>query len=257
MIAAAKSRVFHKIFRRYNEWYLLRRAFRSVAAVGSPDPDIAGSRPVLYIMNHSSWWDGLWFYHAIQRLSHADWAQYYVMMEERQLSSFRFFRRLGAYSIDRERVSDIRSSFKYTAGLLNQGHRVLIYPQGTITHADAGPLEFKRGVAVILQQAPSTLVVPVTAYHGLLQHDRPEVTLRFGEGQYPPNDTWRSMTSRESVDLLQSVLQRQLDRHRHEFVQSLGGATESDPNYIQLLPTGQSISEVYSKCRAKVIPWNR
>lgn len=91
MIAAAKSRVFHKIFRRYNEWYLLRRAFRSVAAAGSPDPDIAGSRPVLYIMNHSSWWDGLWFYHAIQCLSHADWAQYYVMMEERQLSSFRFF----------------------------------------------------------------------------------------------------------------------------------------------------------------------
>ena len=98
MIRAVKSKAFDRVFSLYNHYYLLRRRFRAFTP-GSLDPLVAdgpeGSdakpmapdQPVVYFMNHSSWWDGLLLYHAAKQTSRGD---HYVMMEERQLRQYAF-----------------------------------------------------------------------------------------------------------------------------------------------------------------------
>lgn len=96
MIRAVKSKPFNRIFALYNHYYLLRRRFRSFTLTGSLDPQvdirdnspIEATRPVIYFMNHSSWWDGLLLYHAARQTSRGD---HYVMMEEQQLQQYAFF----------------------------------------------------------------------------------------------------------------------------------------------------------------------
>lgn len=96
MIRAVKSKPFNRIFALYNHYYLLRRRFRSFTLTGSLDPQvdlrdnspIDPNRPVIYFMNHSSWWDGLLLYHAARQTSRGD---HYVMMEEQQLQQYAFF----------------------------------------------------------------------------------------------------------------------------------------------------------------------
>lgn len=102
MISAVKSKAFERIFTLYNHYYLLRRRFRSFTFSGSLDPQVldgngrlqpmAPDQPVVYFMNHSSWWDGLLLYHAAKQTSRGD---HYVMMEERQLRQYAFFASSG------------------------------------------------------------------------------------------------------------------------------------------------------------------
>ncbi|KMU98291.1 hypothetical protein ACS72_16070, partial [Acinetobacter sp. VT 511] len=127
--------------------------FRSFTLTGSLDPQvdirdnspIEATRPVIYFMNHSSWWDGLLLYHAARQTSRGD---HYVMMEEQQLQQYAFFRKLGAYSINKESASGIRTSLQYTSELLDSGKRVWIFPQGEILHQEARPIQFRPGIGL-------------------------------------------------------------------------------------------------------------
>lgn len=134
MIRAVKSKPFNRIFALYNHYYLLRRRFRSFTLSGSLDPllphtgsPIEPDQPVIYFMNHSSWWDGLLLYHASQQTSRGD---HYVMMEEEQLRRYAFFRKLGAYSINKENASGIRTSLQYSTKLLHSGKGSGSFPKG-------------------------------------------------------------------------------------------------------------------------------
>lgn len=143
MLEAAKSRSFDALFSRYNTLYLLHRHFRFIGLSGELQPASAGGRPVLYIMNHSSWWDGLLAYHAARRLTRR---RQYFMMEEAQLRKFQFFRRLGAYSINREEPADVRASLRYTARLLGEGGSVWMYPEGSFCRLNTARCSLRKGL---------------------------------------------------------------------------------------------------------------
>ncbi|SEB17969.1 lysophospholipid acyltransferase family protein [Paenibacillus sp. 276b] len=250
MIRAVKSKPFNRIFFLYNHYYLLRRRFRSFTLSGSLDPllpntgsPIDPDQPVIYFMNHSSWWDGLLLYHASQQTSRGD---HYVMMEEEQLRQYAFFRKLGAYSINKENASSIRTSLQYTTELLHSGKRVWIFPQGEILHQDARPIEFRPGISLLLRRSPRAVAVPVTLCHGMVQHDLPEVSMQVGT---PVIEDWKTWKSDEIATRLSRVLEQQLNDHKSELVRIGQGSL---PGAFPLIRHVRSTSEKYDAARKRV-----
>ncbi|WP_339167462.1 lysophospholipid acyltransferase family protein [Paenibacillus sp. FSL R5-0341] len=251
MIRAVKSKPFNQIFSLYNHYYLLRRRFRSFTLSGSLDPQvdirdnspIDSTRPVIYFMNHSSWWDGLLLYHAARQTSRGD---HYVMMEEQQLQQYAFFRKLGAYSINKESASGIRTSLQYTSELLNSGKRVWIFPQGEILHQEARPIQFRPGIGLLLRRSPNAIAVPVTLCHGMVQHDLPEISMWAGS---PVVEDWKMWKSEEIASRLGSLLEKQLDDHRSELIRMGQGSL---PDALPLIRHVRSTSEKYDAARKRV-----
>lgn len=234
MLPANKSRLFDHMFFHYHQKYLLERRFRYVGFTGDLDPLLVEGRPVLYIMNHSSWWDGLLAYHAFRKLTNHD---HYVMMEEKQLKKFTFFRKLGAFSINKESASDVKASFEYTTQLLRAGKRVWMYPQGKIMHQDLRPLTFQRGIGVLLRRVPDAAVIPVTLVHGMYGQDKPEALMMAGP---PLLDNWEMMDSRLITSRLETVMVEQLDSQKVEVMK----AEDNRPKQYQpLTKSGRSTSE--------------
>ena len=94
MIPAKKNYLFDKGFELYLN-PLLRRSFSGLLGRGIQKPP---ANPVIFIANHSSWWDGLLFFF----LNRTVWKHdIHMMMDEKGLVEYSFFRFLGAFSINR------------------------------------------------------------------------------------------------------------------------------------------------------------
>ena len=128
MIEAKKSVVFKSVFSLYNT-RLMRRHFSALHVGGLKNIDeLDRTAPIILVGNHSCWWDGLMEYHIATEVLNAD---IYLMMEERQLALYKFFRRLGAFSVVRESPRESVRSIHYAASLFDKPNRFLwVYPQG-------------------------------------------------------------------------------------------------------------------------------
>lgn len=248
MISAEQAPAFRALFDFYNRRYLLPRAFRSVGLYGTLDAGIERERPVLYIANHSSWWDGLLLYHLWRRSGEHN---HYVMMDEAQLSEYRFFRKLGAYSVDKSAAGASRASLRYTERLLGEGARVWLFPQGDIRHLESRPLELQRGAAHLLRRVPHTAVVPVTFYYTSGLHSKPEVSLVVGQ---PLIQDWAASDGAATTLLLHGRLTEQLDRHRGYAIAAVNDTSQAKLPDRELLRTGLSVNEKYDRLRKKRRP---
>ncbi len=132
---------------------------------------------VLFLANHSSWWD----FFLAHYLNTAIPVDGYGMTEHSNMLKFGFFRRIGAFSIDRTDPASVRASIEYTAELLN-GPRagVWLFPQGKIICNNARPLEFQAGLRVLLAKAGRLRIVPTALRYEFWQDERPEACVRFG-----------------------------------------------------------------------------
>lgn len=234
MLEAVRSKSFDKLFYRYNYHYLIRRHFRYFGVAGELRPPSIEGRPVLYIMNHSSWWDGLLAYHAARTLTKRE---HYFMMEEEQLRKYAFFRKLGAYSINRHSTGDISASLRYTTRLLRAGSGVWMYPEGEIQPLEHRPMVLKTGAGLVLRLCPEAVVVPVTLYHGLFRHSKPEATLLAG---VPLTHSWKDKNRNSIGEELQTVLEEQLNNHRQLIINNGGFMPEQ---FQPLMKQGRSTNE--------------
>ncbi|MFC4101766.1 lysophospholipid acyltransferase family protein [Paenibacillus xanthanilyticus] len=240
MLRATNSDWFKRLFALYNDHYLLRRHFHSLRMRGMPD--VVEGRPVLYVMNHSSWWDGLLVYHAVRRYSqHA----HYIMMEEKQLRTFAFFRRLGAFSIGDEPAA-MAATFRYALRLLGEGNPVWIFPQGEIRHAEERPIRFREGIGLLLERRSETVVIPVTAYYAMALNQRPDASLWFGQ---PIERDWRTMGRAAATELLRTAVQAQLDMHREEVIAAPDGDLRA---FVPIMRSGRSTSGRYEAWRRRL-----
>lgn len=172
MMPAQKSGLFERAF----AVYLLpsiRRSFSHLYGRGIDAP----KGPALIISNHSSWWDGLLFFFLNYRFWKLD---VHIMMHERGLKKFPFFRRLGAFSIDRNNPKDILASLRYAEGLLKQGKTVILFPQGDEYHLETRPLEFHTGILYLMEKCPNVPLVPVRFYYSMRREKKPEVWIDQG-----------------------------------------------------------------------------
>lgn len=128
MIRAVKSKAFERIFTLYNHYYLLRRRFRSFTLSGSLDPQVLDGNGRLQPMAPDQCGS---LFHEPQLMVGRIAA---VSCGEENLawgslcddgraaaSAICFFRKLGAYSINKDSSSGVRTSLQYTNELLAAG----------------------------------------------------------------------------------------------------------------------------------------
>ncbi|MCU0654613.1 MAG: lysophospholipid acyltransferase family protein [Polyangiaceae bacterium] len=190
MIPAAKSPLFEAWFLRHVRGRL-RGAFSSLRVAGSEHVIEAASRaPLLWVGNHTSWWDPLVAYHLSGSLFRLDG---HAMMDASNLRRLPFFARIGAFGVDLDDPADGARSLRYAARLLDAPRRmVLVFPQGTERPITERPLRFKPGSGELSRLAPRCRVIPFAVRYDLAGEELPRILVRFG----PPIEMPRGREAR-------------------------------------------------------------
>ncbi|UOY92101.1 lysophospholipid acyltransferase family protein [Ectobacillus sp. JY-23] len=203
MIPAAKQPWFQSIFQSITR-RLLEKHFHSIFiskhSLKSP-PSHA-----LFILNHSSWWDGLVSFY-LDRLLFGKSG--YFMMHESGMKRYPYFRYLGAFSINRDNPKDILRSLQYGASCLSKAENVWMFPQGDERHLEIRPLGFMPGFLYIAEKQPHAPIVPICYYYSFGHHQKPELYISLGE---PLNySNIMGITRAEKAAEIEKICTKQLD----------------------------------------------
>ncbi|SER47109.1 lysophospholipid acyltransferase family protein [Salipaludibacillus aurantiacus] len=201
MIKAERKKAFEHIFHQYNR-LLIKKSFNKVFITkNSYMPSSASGG--LYLINHSSWWDGLFLFYLNQRLLKLDGI---AMMGEDGLKRFPFFRKLGAFSVNPSSKRSLMESLTYASDELNRGKHLFLFPQGEETHLEKRPLSFFSGAAYLHDKNSDIPVIPVTFYHGLFHHQLPDWYIHIGK----PLNMERDMNRHKKTKLFEDAVTFQL-----------------------------------------------
>ena len=187
------------LVRRWFDWYCghaLRRHFSAVHVYG--DVPFDPGRPTLYVANHVGFWDPIVVNH-LMRTERPQPA--YVMSDLQQVRKHPFFRRVGAFSVDRTSARDGLRAVRYAVDRLNGGAAVVIFPQGGVRPADERPVRFERGVERILSLAPAADVVVVAVRYEFWTDQRPVALVDVSAGAARTTDGLRQQLT-ERMDAL-------------------------------------------------------
>lgn len=174
-IPAQESSLFIKAFRVYVR-LLFKRRFKHVWLKQEYVP--GDQSRTVYYLNHHSWWDGiiplLLNEYLLQQKARA-------LMEDHQMRQYSLFKRIGAFSIDRDDPRKAITSLRYAVQSMKRTKSSLfIYPEGKITPAGS-PMNFEGGLAWLHSKLPEVDVVPIGIYMHTIRYDKPELHLHIGE----------------------------------------------------------------------------
>lgn len=118
--------------------------------------------PLIFYGNHQSWWDGFFMFSLGRRLG----LEFRVIMEEKNLRRFSFFRLTGAFGVDLSSIRGRAESLLHAVRLLRgKGKRrrcLTIYPHGTLISPWMDPWPpFQPGLEALLRLCPSARAVPI------------------------------------------------------------------------------------------------
>lgn len=191
---------------------LFKRHFHGIHLFGEV-PEVPRDMPLLLLPNHSTWWDGFFVYLLNKKVFQRT---LYLMMLEEQLSRYKFFAKIGAYSIQPGDRGGIMESLEYSATLLTEPTPlVTIFPQGELLPWQTRPLGYKRGVEWILRQyGNSVAVLPLAIRVEFMGERCPSVFLLCGElgvfnAETFPGIPWLESTETALLDDLASRIFRQ------------------------------------------------
>ena len=174
MTPAQKSTLFNAIFWQYIK-RLIRRQFGRILFQPSA---IDTERATIYIANHHTWWDGFFAFALNELYLHQD---LHLMMGAEQFERFRFFRRLGVFSVDQASRSDVAAAFRYSIRVLTETRSpsLWIFPAGEMLPYGAD-VRYRDGFARIAHAASAVQIVPVSFWTGLLDAQYPDVIMMLG-----------------------------------------------------------------------------
>lgn len=155
--------------------FLLKRTFHSVSINQLPDSD--SSRSVLVLLNHHSWWDGLFPLVLSER--------YYpqkglALMEDKQIENHPFFRKIGAQPITRTNTKSALETMSGIADYMSNNPSVLfLYPQGAIYPNHEDYFSVQRGYQMLTESIPDLQIHLITTLSHAMWHRKPELLLRL------------------------------------------------------------------------------
>lgn len=212
MLKAKKSAWFEKVFALYNS-NLLKRRFHSFRVSGLNHIREKNLHlPTIIYANHSSWWDGLTAFQISSKLK----LNSFVMMEERHLKKLPLFRKLGAFSVVREKPREAFKSIVYATNLLkvNSQRTLWIFPQGSILPNNSRPLKFYGGLSKIIKQVGNCQVFPLAIKYEFLKNFKPELIVKIGEAEIFGNGS--SLNSDQYTEQLEAMITSLLEKlNRH------------------------------------------
>ncbi|MEM7158856.1 MAG: lysophospholipid acyltransferase family protein [Myxococcota bacterium] len=208
MIPSARSPWFSRWFSG-QAYGLVRKSFDQVHIAGEEHLAAALRRgPTLVVSNHSSWWDPMFVLVLTDRIVPAE---FYAMMEAKNLRRLPFFAKVGGFGVDRDSRRDGARAIEYAGSLLDRpGRLVWIFPQGQERPLHERPLSFFGGAARVAQRNPQATVVPVALsyHHGATRE--PEAYISIG-AELPVTKSAAAGTRAQ----VQAVTE-QLERIEHE-----------------------------------------
>lgn len=138
MIEARHNILIDSFFKTFIFWKI-KRNFHEIIING----DFKSShKPMLFVANHVSWWDGFW---VLKLNSMIFKKKIHVMMLESQLKKNPILKFSGAFSINPGSKSVVET-LKYSLKVLeSQNNMVVMYPQGVISSLYSNRVEFKDG----------------------------------------------------------------------------------------------------------------
>ena len=184
MLTVRRSRAYTWWFRWYSRRQF-RRHFHAVrVSIPSETLDMQLRYPVIFYCNHAYWWDGFWSQLCTEKFFRQN---LYIIIEYRQLVKYRFFTRLGAFSIDPSRPRSAARTLDYAVErLAEKSHNqnaLWVFPQGMIEHVDKQPIRFFNGtssiVSRVLLETKGIYLVSVVSRIEYLEDQRPDLFLSF------------------------------------------------------------------------------
>lgn len=125
------------------------------------------------------------------------------MMEHEQMRKYPFFRKIGAFSINREKSQSTIRSLRYAIESLQRSNASLfIYPEGKIT-PPGSKLRFENGLSWLSKNTLNVDIVPVGIYMHTIRYDKPELHLHVG----PPVSVEQKLSNDERNLLFEETLE--------------------------------------------------
>jgi 1-acyl-sn-glycerol-3-phosphate acyltransferase len=135
--------------------------------------------PILLIGNHISWWDGFIPYELNRQLFKRN---FHIMMLEEELRKVRFFRHLGAFSINPGTRSAF-DSLDYASNILRGKDNILVvYPQGEIQSQYNEEIRFRKGWFRIIKNAVNPVkIIFMANLTDYMSHRKPALNIYLAE----------------------------------------------------------------------------
>lgn len=158
---------------RFESWWV--RNLDEVRASLNPD------RPLVFVANHTSWWDGFFIRQLQEELKPR--SDFHFMMLERELDRNPWFKWMGATPIQPGSVSSVRAAFKMIekARWEQEGRFCgMFFPQGRIWPSTKRPLAFRPGVCALVSKLGPVDIIPVGIHIEPMQTRSPHAFLSLG-----------------------------------------------------------------------------
>jgi len=175
MIKSDHHPLIYPLVKHYTS-YILKKNFQSIVQTGSYK---SGSKPILIVANHVSWWDGFWILHFNNLILKK---QMHFMMLERELMKYPFFAHSGGFSVDKG-SRQVTQSIAYAMELLSDSkNSVLLFPQGRLESLYNDHFVFEKGVVRLAEKCwPNIDILFVANTIDFLSNKKPTLYTRYEE----------------------------------------------------------------------------
>ncbi|QPC46597.1 lysophospholipid acyltransferase family protein [Mangrovibacillus cuniculi] len=240
MIEAKRDKYFEKVFDYYVQWQIKKNFYK----IKIKDPYVKErkmEKGQLYIVNHSSWWDGLLIFYLSRNYFKQD---SYAMMSEKGIKEFPFFRKIGAYSVDYTSPKGSIKSLQYTLKLLNQGSPVWLFPQGEEQHVEKRPLAFKQGAGYLVEKTGEPfMVTPLSIYYTFRHDQLAECWIQVGKSILSTEIQGGNRAGKTSF--LEEMVTKELSSLKEDLI------NENEHLYKDLLKGKKTLSEWFTFWKKK------
>jgi 1-acyl-sn-glycerol-3-phosphate acyltransferase len=178
-ISPAVMNVFAAYSRRY-----VRRHFRAIriSKCGLPRDD--DSRPLVVYLNHAAWWDPL----VCLLLSREFFPRRnsFAAIDAAMLKRYRFFKRLGFFGVERQKMRGARAFLRTSLALLHFPRNALwLTPQARFVDVRERPLRLQGGLGSLAALESGAAFVPLAIEYAFWTEPRQEILVSFGEPIVP------------------------------------------------------------------------
>ena len=193
-------------FSRYVHRYL-RKHFHAVRISGSGAALPSDGGPILFVMNHPSWWDPMVGIALARTLSGY---KHYAPIHAAMLKSYPIFGRLGFFGLDPRSLRSSATFLRIGGAILSESERALwVTAQGEFADVRTRPLNLKSGVGHLAARMERGWVVCVALEYAFWTERTPEALLRIAGPIRIDAD--RKLTGRDWTTKLETVLSANLD----------------------------------------------
>jgi 1-acyl-sn-glycerol-3-phosphate acyltransferase len=212
-------------------WYAKRyckQKLHTVKLSNSSSEVIADGRPLIFLMNHSSWWDVMI---AGVLANYYPTYQHFAPIDQAMLKQYPFFERLGLFGME-QTPRGAAKFMRSIQAIFNRDHRLLwLMGQGEFVDPRIRPIQLRSGVGYIATKINHGFIVPVALEYMFWTESTPEALIRIGEpidlslDQGRNRDEWTAHLSEKLTDCADELAKESMTRDPTHFKNLIDGKT--------------------------------